>query len=175
MKISLLSLLFLGSVAHAATGYRLVHPDGSVEFTDQPISGGEEIELREAPTIQFSPVAPSSTDSRSKKGVTDNKSAEGTASITVTSPRDGETVWFDGSGVTVSISVSPALKAEQNIVISLDGKEATRGSGSNFTLGGVTRGSHTLSAGVIGAGGAVLFRSTPISFHVRQHTVIKQP
>jgi hypothetical protein len=163
-------------VAHASTGYRLVHPDGTVEFTDQPISGGVEIELREAPTIQFAPVSPSSTDSRSKKGGTDNsKSAEGMLSITVTSPREGETVWFDGSGVTVSISVSPALKAEQNIVISLDGKEAARGSGSNFTFGEVTRGSHTLSAGIVDAGGAVLLRSTPISFHVRQHTVIKQP
>jgi hypothetical protein len=171
MRFLLLSLFIIGSVAVAETGYRFVHPDGTVEFSDKPIpQGGEEIKLREAPTIQFVPVTPSLGGvSQSNKPVKDG------AVINITSPQTEETLWFDGSGVAVSVSVTPALQSDQTIVISLDGKVVASGSGSSFHLVEVYRGTHSLSASIIAADGSVTSSSLPITFYMRQHTSIKRP
>ena len=176
MRSIFLLLLFFCSVAQAETGYRFVHPDGTVEFSDQPIPGGEEIKLRLAPAIKFAPVTPTlpPPDSRSKK-VGAGNDAESAASITITSPGANETFWFDGSGISVSVSINPALKSGQQIAISLDGKVVASGTGSSFYLGEVFRGSHTLIAMVKNASGIVLFSSPPVSFYVRQHSAIKRP
>lgn len=175
MRLLLLSLFIVCSVAVAETGYRFVHPDGTVEFSDKPIlQGGEEIELREAPTIQFVPVTPSSGGvSQSNKSVKDGAAVSST--ITIVSPQTEETLWSDGSGVTVSVSVTPALQSDQTIAISLDGEVVASGSGSSFHLAEVYRGIHSLSASIIAADGSVISSSSPITFHMRQHTSIKRP
>lgn len=160
-------------------GYRLVHPDGTVEFSDQPLPKGEEIELREAPTIQFAPATPSpatqQTTVEGRSGSKGSKGGEaGGRSVLVVTPQADETVWFDEAGVLVSVAVMPTLLSGQQIAIILDGKVVATGSGSNFQLARVERGSHTLSANIIDAGGSVVSSSPSITFHLRQHTAIKR-
>ena len=58
-KYLLLLLLFLGCAVNAAEqkGYKIVKPDGTVEFSDQPKPGATEIPLPEAQSYR-PPVVP---------------------------------------------------------------------------------------------------------------------
>jgi len=158
------------------TGYRLVHPDGTVEFSDQPIPGGEAIPLREAPTIQFAPPTPSATPTGGSRGGASGGGAavdQGVA-ISIISPQEGQTLWFDGRGITVSVAIQPALKEGQKVILLMDGREVAQGSGSSFHLGQVYRGSHTLRANVMGSGGVTLVSSRSVTFHMRQHSQLER-
>ncbi len=173
MKIVLISVILSCGVVQAETGYRIVHPDGTVEFSDQPTSESEEINLRPVPTIKFEPLRPSSSTNGRKSADKSNDVDSGT--ITITSPQDRQTVWFDGSGLSVEVSLSSPLKSGELIQLTLDGKAVSSGTGSSFNLGVVYRGSHTLQASVVSATGSALYSSSPLIFYVRQHSRIKHP
>ena len=172
MRSYLLLFLVVCSVSQAETGYRIVHPDGTVEFSDEPMSGAEAIKLRPVPTIEFVPITPSSSIKGSESSSKSDDAISG--SITITSPQDGQTLWFDESGLMVEVAVDPALKSGQKIQISLDGKPVSSGTGRSFNLGIVYRGSHSLQASVVSATGSSLYSSAPLSFNVKQHSLIKR-
>lgn len=173
MKPLLFTLLcfVVSSALGAQTGYRLVHPDGTVEYSDVPIPGGDAIKLREAPTIKMAPPLPSPATKDSAQGRAGSSlRADGT--ISITSPRAGQTLWFDEAGVTVSVTLSPPLQSGQQISISLDGRPVASGSGTAINIGQVYRGSHTVSASVVDSSGKTLLSSPAISFHLRQYSAI---
>ena len=174
-NLVLILLLFICAAAAAAaeTGYRLVHPDGSVEFTDDPLSGGEGFELRVAPATVFeSSSSPAASSPAARKPGADEK--EVAVSIQITAPQADQTLWFDGADISVSVAVTPGLESGQQIAITLDGKEIVRGTGSSLNIGQVFRGSHTIGAAVVAADGKVISTAPSIPFHVRQHSSIKR-
>jgi hypothetical protein len=169
MKQLLLVLLLLPSLLLAETGYRLVHPDGTVEFSDEPIPGGEEIILRDVPTIHMVPVTPlPATTEKAKEADKDS------GSITITSPMPEQTLEFDEAGVNVSVSVTPGLRDGQKVVIYLDGSEAASGETTSYTVKDVYRGAHTLSSSVVSAGGSVLFSSQTVTFYIQQKSLLRK-
>ncbi len=174
MRKTLLLLLLLPSLLLAESGYRKLHPDGTVEFSDQPIPGGEEIKLRKAPVIRFTPAADSPTTSGSRSTHSfgaKNKGAAAEVSITITSPQADQTLRFDAAGLVVTVGLTPAIQGGQQILIKLDGAEVARGVASRFVVQEVYRGSHTLSASLLGRDGAVLSSSAPITFHIKQRSL----
>jgi hypothetical protein len=174
MKRLLLLLLVTCSANAAETGYRLLHPDGTVEFSDKPMPTGEKIELREAPTIQFVPSSSHSTSGATAQGSQQWAESSKDVAITITAPLPQQVVWFSDSGITASVAVTPALQGGQKIVIGVDGKQVASGTGSSFNLGLLYRGSHTLTATVVNAGDVVVASSPTVTFHVRQHSTIKR-
>jgi hypothetical protein len=180
MRILPLSLLLLCASLGAETGYRYVHPDGTVEFSDQPIPGGEEIKLREAPTIHLAPPPSSQTPTTSSKGGSptgESKSSSGNSTITISSPQPEQTLWYDEAGVNVSVTITPELQSGEKVVITLDGSVVASGSGSSFNIGEVYRGSHSLSASIVSSSGALLSSSSPVTFYMRHYSAIdrRQP
>jgi hypothetical protein len=167
-RIILVYLLCIPPLLAAESGYRIVHPDGSVEYTDQPVKGGEPINLPQIPTYSTPP-------STTKGGVTTpsdkiQQEKKVTRSISISSPGPEETVWFSEAGMTVSVQVSPPLGEGEQVLIRLDGSAVARGDSSSFTLKDVYRGTHVLSAAVTDGSGTVLSESSPITFYMRQHT-----
>jgi hypothetical protein len=171
MKGILLMLTLVSLSAQAAeTGYRIVHPDGSVEYTDQAVEGAEPITLPEIPTYSSPPSPPARTGGTpSRPAQPEQKTVS--ASIAITSPSKEQTLWFSEEGMAVAVQVSPALRQGEQVVIRLDGSEVARGSGSSFTLKQVYRGSHLLSAAIVDAQGNVISEAPPITFYMRQHSV----
>lgn len=167
-RIILVYLLCIPPLLAAESGYRIVHPDGTVEFTDQPVKGGEPIGLPEIPTYSAPPsttkggVASPSVKAQQKKKIT--------RTIAISTPGPEETVWFSETGMTVSVQLSPPLGKGEQVVIRLDGSEVARGDSTSFTLKDVYRGAHILSAVVTDGSGMVLSESSPITFYMRQHT-----
>lgn len=176
MKHLLLSLLFFAvSTAFAAeTGYRLVHPDGTVEYSDVPIPGGEAIKLHEAATIKMAPTAPSTTtkDSEQRRHTSNQGDDAVTGTIHITSPQEGQTLWFDEAGIVVTVTISQPLQDGQQIRVSVDGMPVASGSGSSFNIGQVYRGSHSVSASIVDSYGKTLLTSPAVDFYLRQHSAI---
>ncbi|MBM2829513.1 MAG: hypothetical protein HW411_303 [Gammaproteobacteria bacterium] len=69
--------------------------------------------------------------------------------------------------MTVSIALEPALKAGDQLVLYMDGSKVSEGTGSQFNLTNLDRGTHSLSVAVVDASGKELQRSKSISFHLK--------
>ncbi len=171
------ALLLFCSVLIAAetTGYRIVHPDGTVEFTDDATRGGEEIKLRDVQTV--SEPDNEGEDSRRKSESADKgkpqTQEEATTSYTglaIVKPKSAETVWFTESGVTVTVSVQPKLNPKDSVTLTLDGTVVAQGNKTIFNIGQVYRGTHTLSASITGPNGQTLIHSSSVTFYLRQHS-----
>jgi len=171
-RIIFLYFICTSPLLAAETGYRVVHPDGTIEFTDQPVKGAVPITLPELPTYS-SPATPASGVSKPEVGkkASNQQGKAVEHSISISSPRAEETVFFNASGMSVSVQVSPKLADNEVVVIRLDGSEAARGHATSFTLKDVYRGTHMLSASLIDSQGTVISESSPITFYMRQRSI----
>jgi len=167
MRKSLIVLLFLAVAVPLYAqdkGYKIVRPDGTVEFSDQPAPGAQEITLPKAqsyeapelpPTAPVTPTAPP---------------APPYSRLAIVAPEAEQTFQNGETNVDVSLVIEPALRPGHRVVILLDGSETVSGGGSRYSLNGIERGSHVLVAEVRDGRGRVLGRSAPVTFHVRQHS-----
>lgn len=175
--IRLLLILTLGSASLVAaeSRYRIVHPDGSVEFTDQPVEGAEPVTLPEITTYSSTPstsTPPSSgTPANGTEATTANQS-EGYTLFTISSPEDQQTVWFDAKGMNVSVQVEPELAEGDVVTIRIDGEVVATGNATTYLIQDVYRGTHTLSAVITNAQGVVIEEAGPVSFTMRQHSIL---
>jgi hypothetical protein len=175
-RILVLAALLTAAPLLAETGYRVVHPDGTVEFTDQPTKGAKEIQIEQVPTF---PAQPPSSSRRSSSGTGVQNGTEpmqdralGYESLAITYPRDQETVWFDEKGMTVTVSVRPELAEDDKIIVRLDGVKVASERSTHFTLKNIHRGSHTLSVAITNAKGGVIREAAPVTFFMHQRTVL---
>lgn len=168
--ITLLSLCVACSASAAV--YKIVRPDGTVVYSDQPPQ--DNARPHELPPLQTvpaeslaptSPARPSSAPSEPAPALYKN--------LAIVVPEKEGTV-RDGSGqISVQLALEPALMTNEGdyIVVYLDGKVAAQGSGTAFILGNVDRGSHTLEASVLSQGGETLIRSDAVTFFVHRPSV----
>ncbi len=172
-RILSLFLVFFCAALMAAesAGYKIVHPDGTVEFTDDATRGGEEIKLKSVQTVSAPKktgevVSPYDSKPRSNQG---GESFD-YISLNIISPQSDQTVWFDSKGITVSVISAPGLGPEDSVVVSLDGMVRVKEKSSSLNIGLVYRGSHTLKASIVDADGKTLISSSPVTFFLKQHT-----
>lgn len=164
----LLPLAVLSAGQHAQdTGYKITRPDGTVEFTDRPSAGAQQITLPKSQGYQAPPppaAAPAAPPAE-PAGVPYRQFA-------IVAPQPEQTIPSGENSVTVTVALEPALRPGHEMVILLDGKEVARGAASDFSLAEVERGSHALSAEVRDAQDAVVQSSPPVTFHMRQHSTL---
>lgn len=172
-KLLFLLLVVALPLVAAETGYRIVHPDGTVEFTDDPNRGGEKVEIQEVPTYHSvvpATKAGSATNKEQPSGRNDNKTVS-YQTISITAPKAEQTIWFDGGPIAVNVNVVPKLAGGDRVVVFLDGNEVTSGAKTSFNLPQVERGSHTVGATVVNSSGATLLRASPVTFYMRRHAI----
>jgi len=92
----------------------------------------------------------------------------GYAAVRIVAPRDDATVHDNQGTLDVSVDVSPPLRPDtgDRIVLLLDGTAVASGAEARIRLTDVERGSHTLQAQVVAAGGALLLASPQTRFHM---------
>lgn len=170
-KFAWVLLLCLPSYLPAAEGYKIIRPDGSVEFSDTPVKGAEKIQLPKAQGFQPTPKGTMPSTNGAKE-----KSKEAPADyqrFAITAPAAEETINYDEAGFSVSVAVVPGLKTGHQVVVYIDGQEVAKGSSTSFSVKAVDRGAHVLSAMIVDAGGARQQEAAAITFYVRQHSIIK--
>jgi hypothetical protein len=151
------------------TGYRIVHPDGTVEFTDDSTRGGEEIKLRDVQVVD-KPENEGEHRRPKEQPLEKKEKASGYTSLRILSPRAEETVWFSENGITVSVAATPSLNPDDTVVIYLDGVAASRAKRTSQNIGLVYRGTHTLSANIVDATGKTVISSPAVTFFLHQHS-----
>ncbi|HSR62537.1 MAG TPA: DUF4124 domain-containing protein [Gammaproteobacteria bacterium] len=174
MRISLLVMIFFMCLPVSAEVYRSVDEDGNVIFSDQPSPGAEEIRIDKIQTIDAPSVKSRGTGSLSSDKKDDSDEY---TSVAIQSPGSGEAISANDGNITVSVSVAPKLKVRNGhqVVVYLDGNEATQGTSMQFNLENLNRGSHSLSAAVVDGKGNEKIRSAPISFTIHRHSVQHKP
>lgn len=168
MHLLLLSaVLALGG----AEVFRWVDADGVVHYSDRPRAGAERLVIESAPATRLAPASPTAP-----RPVIDEQGYLPYRSLAIASPEQDEVLWNIEGQLDVAVTVDPPLQAGHTLQLYLDGQPAAMlGPGRSGTrLSEVYRGAHTLEAEVLDPAGASLFRSSPLSFSVRQ-TSLENP
>jgi hypothetical protein len=164
-------LVLLCNTAQAQKVFRVVQPDGSIEFTDVPPANrpAEEIHLRPlntAPALAPAPSTPTHT-----AGTQEN---EGYSEVRITNPGNDEGIRNNAGSVDVDLKLEPGLRSGDKIHLLLDGQSVGGGSATAITLTDMERGAHTIQAEVKNSAGKVVARSNSVTFTL-QRTSINQP
>ena len=172
MRRILFTLMLLACAAALASTviYKWTDEYGVVHYSDQPHENAEKIVLQGVQTYSASAAAvrgPSASPSRSAPS--GGNPYKGCA---IVQPVDQQNL-PNAESVMVRVVSEPTPRAEDRVMISMDGKGLNGGqpTGSSFNVKPIDRGEHTLSAQIVGPDDGVLCRTTAVTFFVQQHTV----
>jgi hypothetical protein len=173
MKLSL-ALLTLFLTLSVNTGmaevYKRTNPDGSVEFTDVPDSSKEKpVEMEPLPTFTPPPMRPTRPTRSPSRASTRYDS------IAITSPANDGTIRDNAGNVSVTVTISPALRANHSLILLLDGKQQDESGSGSFRLTNIDRGTHQLQAKVVDAKGKTLLSSDTVEFHLHRTSLLNRP
>ncbi len=168
MRRAVLFLLIFAALPLAAeTIHQRVRPDGSIEYSDQPLPGSVPLEVPGVQGYQAQPVPPLAPPSavQPPRAVT-----PAYQSVRITQPVEDQTLFFDAAGLGVNVVVAPNLRPGDRVVVYVDGQPVAAGPSTGLTIPTPPRGTHRLTAEVQDASGRVLLRAAPITFHLIQHS-----
>jgi hypothetical protein len=173
LKILLLLTMVLGSSSLcAAVVWKWVDKNGVTHYSDQPVTGAVQIDLQNVQTYKAEDAAiPESTKpSRPPTG------PKPYASIGISAPTNEQTLTGTGGQVTVSVQVDPSLQSGDSVRLMMNGQVVSEPSSSatNFELKDVPRGTHILLASVVNGEGQIVIQSAPVTFFMRQQSVLQK-
>jgi hypothetical protein len=171
--------LFCLAVTFAAAVYGSTTPmwvwkdsNGVTHYSDRPVPGAKQISIATMePTQDVRPVTPPPVTSRATT-VRPAKSGVEYSLLEIFQPADDETFFGADAVVDVRIRAEPDLAPEDQMRLYLDGELIARTvSGPEYTLSGLDRGAHKITAQIVDAQGKAKILSEPRVFHIRQETV----
>lgn len=171
-RLTLLLCLGLASGAvQAQEIYKIVHPDGSVEFTDTPPPGAPAKPIEVLPLNTTEPLAPPlGSAAKSAAGA-----EEGYSEFRITRPGNGEAIRDNAGNVNIDLSLEPSLRTGDKFALYLDGQAIGGGKATATTLTDMDRGSHSVRAVVKNAAGQVVARSNSVTFTLQRRSAVLQP
>ena len=92
----------------------------------------------------------------------------GAAQIDIVVPSAQQTMHDNAGNVDVQIAAALEPARGEQVEVWLDGRLVARGPQTDFRLGGVERGEHTLQARLVDRKGRTLAVSQPVAFHLWQ-------
>ena len=163
-------LLLVASATASAEVFRRVGPDGEVYFSDTPTPGSQRVDLGDVQSVPLRSIPQGSSAIVQPTGdALANESAPPYAQFEIIKPSNGQGVRANDGSVTVYLSLQPALRSGDTIVLIVDGEDGASirsGDTLNFNLSNMSRGQHSLAARVQNAKGEGLIETGPVSFYV---------
>ena len=154
MKYPLLLILLLSTHVGAAV-YKWVDEQGTVHYSDTPVEGAQQIELKD--NTHNTVVLPKPID-RAISGETEAVQYQ----LTITTPEPEATVRNNNGDFTVSAMMLPEAPKGSRFQLLLDGKTVGSPQGNPvFQLRGIDRGEHQISVQAINAQGLTLAETEP--------------
>jgi hypothetical protein len=148
--------------------FRVVQPDGTVEFTDVPPSNRPAEEIQVQPLNTMPGIAPAPQTS------TQTAENRGYSNFRITSPSNEEAIRDNAGNVNVDLKLEPSLRSGDKIALLLDGESFGGGKATAITLSDMDRGTHNLQAVVKNSSGQVVARSNSVTFTLQRRSVILQ-
>lgn len=131
-------------VGFTETVYKGVDANGNPIFSDQPLPGGEKINIQPAQTYTPVPV-PQNNDTNAS-----TQPQEIHYEVSITQPQNDETITTDVVSIPVVLSVTPALQQGDKIRLLLNGQPYGALTDSlSITLGRLDRGTYIVKAEVV--------------------------
>ncbi len=148
MKLKLIFILFLTFYIPIIFGevYKTVDEDGNIIFTDRPSTNSEEIKLKELKTTETVKPSSTSSSSTSRGKKTEDFSYK---KLSVSNPADGSSIRSNSGNVSISVNSVPSLRSGHRILITMDGKELSKGTSKSVSLTNVDRGTHTITVSIV--------------------------
>lgn len=146
--------------------YKSYDKDGSVRFTDEPVDGSQEIEVRESNRVRFvrPEVRPSPEDELEQ--VLDIKPV--TYEVSIVSPVDQSHYQNRFEPIPVTVSLQPELQEGDRLEVTDNGEPLVPGESGGIQLGFLVRGEHRLVARVINSEGKPVAESPPVTVYIHR-------
>lgn len=178
-RILLLCVYFLPLVAFAAI-YQQVTPSGGVVYSDTPQESSQVMSLAPPNRYQTTTTTAQNQKTTSVTSTSSNANAfslvEPSAAYTrfeITNPQDQYT-FTNQPVLSFTVAVEPELKEGDRVQLFMDGvPQGPPQASLTFNLENVDRGTHVMSATLIGTNGGVLMTARPITVYV-QHVHLNQ-
>lgn len=155
----------LPSLVLADRVYRWVDEEGIVYFSDQPIKGGEQVEIPEIQSYTaFTPTLP-------PPSVTPEQQEEwhGYDRVQILKPEKESTVRNAKGLVSIEIDILPPLQPEDQIRFLLDGQPVKGLSKATaIFLEDVPRGEHQVQVAIVDKNGDTILTSEPVVFYMQR-------
>ncbi len=150
----------------AAGVYKYIDENGQVAYGDRPVQGAEKLKIRSrnGPSYATQPSQPANSKQQSEA---DNNGFE-YESLELLTPKNDKVVSDRSGSVQVIFLPAPALAPDHEIIVTVDGKDISRGRHANISLSQVPRGSHKVTGRIESSDGQVLIKSDTITFHVKR-------
>ena len=148
--------------------YKRVNPDGSVEYSDQPIQGSEVMKVPRGSTFTMPETSVRETAPAAGPAEETSVSYD---SFEITRPTNDEAIRSNEGKLTALVRVAPALAPNHRFRWKMDGEIVQDVNSPELRLNNVDRGSHTLEAEVVDADGQVIITSERITFHMMRYRV----
>jgi uncharacterized protein DUF4124 len=163
-----LTLWLASGAAMAATVYKWVDAQGVTHYSDQPHPDAKTIDVAPVQTYHSSP-APASTGSSANSA---SPAGPSYTTCELFRPENDE-VFLNTSTITARLRLEPQLRPGDSVSIAIDGKRVPNQptAGTEFVIGGVERGTHTVTVGVYDTMGKQRCLTPAVTFHVRQPSV----
>lgn len=162
-------LALAGAALQAQEVYKVIQPDGTVEFTDSP-PPGEAAEQVDIPPLNTAEPPPAPSPSASPTAA-----AQGYSEFRITRPGNGESIRDNAGNVDIDLSLKPTLRSGDKIDVLLDGRSVGGGNKTAITLSEMDRGTHSVQALVKDPAGKVVARSNSVTFTLQRRSGILQP
>ena len=151
----------------ATTVYRWTDAGGVVHFSDQPEPGAEKVPIGPAKPYGTPKVKPQKTAPEAPKKA--QLAHLGYTVVAVSSPA-AEQTFFD-EPIPVALSLSPELQEGHTLTWFLNGTPIEQTTGS-FVIKVLDRGAYSIYATITDTGTQETTSSSPVSFYVRQPSVL---
>jgi len=165
VTVGLLSALLVATPATSGV-YKYIDENGQVAYSDKPVEGAKKLKIRSrnGPSYASQPSKPANNE---QSGEADNNGFK-YESFELLTPKEDKVVSDRSGSVQVVFLPEPALAADHEIIVNVDGKDISRGRHANISLSQVPRGSHKVTGRIESAEGKVLITSATVTFHVKR-------
>ena len=109
-------------------------------------TNSEEIKLKELKTTETVKPSSTSSSSTSRGKKTEDFSYK---KLSVSNPADGSSIRSNSGNVSISVNSEPSLRSGHRILITMDGKELSKGTSKSVSLTNIDRGTHTITVSIV--------------------------
>lgn len=175
MRRTLLCLLMFPVLVLAHTIYKQVDEDGSVTYSDEPMTdGAQPMDLPEISVVDRTPapvIEGAAGDGPQEGGEGEEEAAVYTR-LEILSPRSEETFWLPEARIYAVVQVSPSLAPNHSLRYALNGQNLANTRSVRLQLDDMVRGAHQLTVRVVDAQGRTQASAEPVTFYVQQPSAI---
>lgn len=166
MRALLFTLMWVCSVAAAATVYKWVDESGVVHYSDQPHANAEKVPLK-APQTYTAPKTPAIPPQPVRNAP--QKPAQIYQSCVISEPTPDQ-MFMNTDTVTAGVTAQPPVRPGDTAVVTLDGQRVpgVPATGGQFTISPIDRGTHSIQVTIQDLNGATICSSPSVTFHVHQ-------